>query len=328
MKLGKQKLLQLYLLILGINLLTGDAAIASTVTYNLGDRLGDNLASYCHARWISYKRNIPFHYTPFKYSEHLAFTKMYPVRNADNLKEVMLFPQLLKRQINIHSLTIQKDPNFLYVVPFFPETRIDAINFGYTYFDVGWEDEAFLAQLREEIRPIIPLPTLELPKDRITVAVHLRKGSGPDGITYRLQDFPLRFPPDSFFIPQIKRVSEMFHNQPLYVYIFTDDKNPAALVERYRAAVNKPNIMFRCCQASHPNPEFHVLEDFFNLTLFDCIIRPESHFSQIASKLSRAKVIIHPSNYARTQKHKKKHGKKYKPNDDSAVTQVSTVIKK
>ena len=278
MKRSKQTFFQRCIFIIGINAMASSAAIASAVTYNLGDRLGDNLASYCHARWISHTWNIPFHYTPFKYSEHLAFSKMYPVRSADNLQEIMLFSPLLKRQISIHSLAMHKDANILYVVPYFPETRVDAINFGYTYFDVGWEDEAFLAQLREEIRPIIPLPKLELPHDRITVAVHLRKGSGPDGTIYRLQDFPLRFPPDSFFIPQIKRVSEMFHNQPLYVYIFTDVKNPAALVERYKAAVNKPNIMFRCCQASHPNPEFHVLEDFFNLSLFDCIIRPELSF--------------------------------------------------
>ena len=44
----------------------------SAVTYDFsGGRFGDNLVSYCHAKWISYKYNIPLLYKPFDYSDQL-----------------------------------------------------------------------------------------------------------------------------------------------------------------------------------------------------------------------------------------------------------------
>src|SRR5665213_983093 len=42
------------------------------VTYEFsGGRLGDNLLSYLHAKWISYRHQIPLLYKPFKYSDKL-----------------------------------------------------------------------------------------------------------------------------------------------------------------------------------------------------------------------------------------------------------------
>lgn len=279
----------------------------AAITYGLGDRTGDNLASYCHARWIAYKLDIPFHYTPFKFSELLAFSKIHPQREDKKFKNIVRFQQMGGGRVSIQSLPINKESDTLYVVPFFPELRVDAIRMKFTYFDIDWNDQKFLSLLREEIKPLTSFPTLELPSDKIMVAVHLRKGSGPDGIVNKLASYPLRFLPDSFFIEQIKKLSEIFNNQPMHVYLFTDSKNTQALIERYKAQVNKATITFSCCQATHTNPDLNVLEDFFNLMKFDCIIRPDSHFSQIAAKLSHAKIIIYPT--LDLKKLKKKHKK-------------------
>ena len=305
MKFFKTNRLKAYMLVSIACVLTLNGA---AVTYNLGDRLGDNLASYCHARWLAYKYDIPFHYTPFKFSEYLAFSKMHPKRDDQSFKSIIRFPQRGKH-ITIESLNIKRESDTLYVVPFFPEAPYDAIAFGFNYFDIDWNDQKFLSILREEIKPLISFPALSLPVDKITVAVHLRKGSGPDGTIYKLEKFPLRFLPDSFFIEQTKKLSQLFNDQPMYVYIFTDNKNPKALVEKCEKAINKPNIMYTCCHASHPDRSLHELEDFFNLTLFDCMIRPQSHYSQMASHLSHAKVVIYPTTDISTLKKKSKKKK-------------------
>ena len=45
----------------------------STITYELsGGRLGDNLVAYIHAKWISYKHDIPLEYKPFEHSNELV----------------------------------------------------------------------------------------------------------------------------------------------------------------------------------------------------------------------------------------------------------------
>ena len=280
----------------------------SAVTYQLGDRLGDNLASYCHARWLSYIHKIDCVYTPFKESEALAFSRIHRsvilVRNG--FRKVERFhPRGSK--IDPMNIGIQKDANILYIVPYFPETRYDAVKEGLMHFDIDWNNEEFMKLIRSEISPIHPPAKLGLPNDRITVAVHVRRGSGPDQSkynwnarkqpgTYFVENYPLRFPHDSFFIEQIRRLSEMLNDQPMYVHIFTDDKNAAALIEKYAKEVGKPNIIYN----SRPNQTDHsayILQDFFDMMSFDCIIRPESHYSQISSRLSRAKIVIRPEEF-------------------------------
>src|SRR5579862_7273227 len=53
---------------LSLSLFASDA-----VTYEFtGGRLGDNLLSYLHAKWISHTRQIPLLYKPFPYSSELC----------------------------------------------------------------------------------------------------------------------------------------------------------------------------------------------------------------------------------------------------------------
>ena len=49
------------------------AVYANGITYSFtGGRFGDNLESYCTARWLSYKHGLEFYYRPFRYSEMLV----------------------------------------------------------------------------------------------------------------------------------------------------------------------------------------------------------------------------------------------------------------
>ena len=162
------------------------------------------------------------------------------------------------------------------------------------------------------LQPVVSLPTITLPQDKVTVAVHVRKGGGFDQPLSSVQyytknmvsrkfyadkEFPRKFPPEQYYVDQIKRISKLFNDAPLFVYIFTDDRSPLRLVDRIKKAVNKNNITFSC--RNHDNVHnAHVVEDFYNIARFDCLIRSGSNFALAAQILTgNHKVVIYPKHW-------------------------------
>lgn len=255
----------------------------SAVTYELnGGRFGDNLSSYCRAIWIAYRHNIPFLYKRFKYSERLALNN-YGL--AMNKKVGALF----KRKIiipNHNCYDIIKNSGILYIVGWKSKISVD------------WRNKKFVALLKK----CLTLPFLssrflsseiEIPPHHISVAVHIRTGGdyGPDKKIRSKQ--PKRFAPHQFYIDQIKRIQSMFEGSDLYVHIFTDDAKPMALVKKFKQQLGDEHITYGCRQQGN-NFHTNVLEDFFAMTTFDCLIRPESLYSMYAERLGNHKVVIYP----------------------------------
>jgi len=104
---------------------------------------------------------------------------------------------------------------------------------------------------------------------------------------------PLKHPPDQFYLDQIKGLSEILGDVFLYVYIFTDDRNPLNIVERFRKVINNPNITFACRETEN-NYYSNVLDDLFAMSTFDCLIRPYSSLSQIAELIGNHKIVLSP----------------------------------
>lgn len=296
----------------------------SAVTYTLnGGRLGDQLLSYLHAKWISFIHNIPLLYKPFSYSDQLALhflEKSYQSNN--NFLHVIEFKKNQPFIVNPKNQT-------LYIIPYFPEsveelqTPEPGINTNHMYgslpqmrqewlyFAVDWNNKDFLKEIRKTIRPINKLSLIKPPQDIISVAVHVRKnGGGYDlpllhGINEKDYNpkqiyvdvvFPCKHPPDEYYIEQIKTIYKLFNNQSLYVFIFTDDPNPKKIAEKYRTAIDVHNIIFDYRQ--EPNNHYtNVLEDLFSIPNFDCLIRPDSNITIVASKLADYKVLITPAHH-------------------------------
>ncbi len=267
------------------------------VTYTLdGGRFGDKFLNYLHAKWISYRYNIPLLYKPFPYSDQLMLHYAETPYTQDCLSEYahMIKPSY-KENINYES-----DLSALYVIPYFPECLWENTpHNGYYYISVDWEDEEFRKILKKLIKPLYIQPFLELPQDRITVAVHVRKGGGYDDRIVRIRT-PLKLPPDSFYIDQIRQIYEILDKQPLYVYIFTDENEPLKLVEKYQHHLTGMDIQFDC-RVTDNNHYSNVLEDFFEMTRFDCLIRPESNYSLVASKIADYRVMIKPVGFKRVE---------------------------
>ena len=250
MKFSKGKLLVLTLALLG---LAGNLISKSAVTYSFsGGRFGDNLMAYSHARYVAYKYGCSFLYRPFHYSDQLSMHTMHEMyQGSDKYKDIITYPKHHKGTLQLADLRINKNENNLYVIRYFSECKEANLRLKMWHFDVDWNDKEFIHLLKKEIAPAFPLQKLSLPKHVVTVAVHIRRGgtydklyqtvkrssiqneSQPLALTLPTDSFyysdhtvnadkrnPLKFPPDSFYIEHIKKVSTLFKDAPLYVHLF------------------------------------------------------------------------------------------------------------
>ena len=190
-------------------------------------RFGDNLASYIHAKWISYKYKIPLLYKPFIYSDQLVLHKEERLYTAgiENIFKKTIF---LGNKISVNP---DETSSILYMVPYFPESKWELKNcIGFSggpwdYFLIDWNDQDFIQELRKVIKPLKAIPPMELPSDKITVAVHVRRGGNHD-TPETIPGFPLKFLPNDFYINQLKGLYTLLKEKPLYVYLFTDYNHP------------------------------------------------------------------------------------------------------
>lgn len=293
---------------LNIILLNAFAYInGAVVTYDFsGGRFGDNLLAYLHAKWISHEYNIPLLYKPFKYSDCLQM-------DCSETKTPVL-TNMKSKILTKRDMTIDPEQNVLYVIPYFSEVLYErrmTLNSDWIFFKVDWNDPEFLAEIRKMIKPRDPALMYNKPcNDKICVAMHVRKGGNfdkgdllsdvADNLSnnnysgYKDYGNALKFPPEHFYITQIKRVSELLNNVPLYVFIFTDDLDPAAIVNRFKMSLHEYSNIHFDYRTEGNSDSTNVLEDFFGMIQFDCLIRAQSNYSLIAGKLGNFAIEIAP----------------------------------
>ncbi len=265
------------------------------ITYSFsGGRFGDNLLAYLHAKWLSKKYNLPFVYVPFPYSDQLM------LHQHEELFLDFHLPFFKKKWVLKNESDIAKiSGSSLIFVPYFPEAEIELKTQSETRtlpFKVDWKNPEFKEMIRKLITPRFTMSTIEIPqKPLLSVAVHVRRGGDFESFLTGL-DFPLKFPPDTFYIAAIRKMSELFSHQELYIYIFTDDPDPQLIVNTYKNALNNPlHIHLDCRKTCDPTEE--VLEDFFSILKFDCLIRPESNYTIVAEKLKDFMIVISPKDH-------------------------------
>lgn len=276
---------------------------AAFITYDFSHgRFGDNLLSYLHAKWISYLYDIPLLYRPFPYSDQLILSQI----------ELQKPTMLLKKRRFRYSDDIDREQPYIYIVPYFSEDLTEhGINPQWIYFEVDWQDEVFKKQIQDSIRPADKKigKNIDIPRGTTSVAVHIRRGGGVDASLRSEWNFfkkkglcaddafPLKFPPLSFYIKYIKKISELVNHASLYVHIFTDDCHPKALLKRIKKELNAYKNISIGIRKKHNRPDQNVLEDFFAMTKFDCLIRPQSNYSLVAAKIADYQIEIFPSRF-------------------------------
>lgn len=293
--------------VLGSSNAAAQVTTGAAITYALSDtRFGDNLLSFSHAAWFAYVLDMPLLYQPFPYSEQLALhnhpflikEKHFYASNKMSLfskKDHLKFFNLLS--------TGKSLDGFLFELSYYPETPTlftpqdydDASKRG-LFTQVNWDDAKFLQLLRSLIKPIKAMPKPQLPVDRTSVALHYRTGIGFDNSQIKLR-FPLKFPPDDYYVEALSYLYKAL-GKPLYVYIFTDHPNPTVPLKKFSSSFKDHNIIFDCRKADNHH-DLNVLEDFFAMESYDCLIRGESNFSIMASFIFPFKAILSPAHFQR-----------------------------
>lgn len=320
-------------------------------------RFGDQIVGYSKAKYLSWKYNIPFRLIPFQYSEclkmseetcytswwyflHRVFYKLFCrvvwVHTEQDLIDALEYidgPTRFIAHINTRLNEHIKAQAGL--------DRYECSWVGSLMYELSVNYPVFGAELKKMLQPITPFHHAVLPKDAVTVAVHIRKGGGfhadpvmiaeqyfsdySDKVAYKkihvsqennhllddaLTNIPTfdydlksrgaadeiyadKFPPEQYYVDQIRNLSAFFDDAAMYVYIFTDDQDPHGLMERIKQNVGKHNVTYatRTTKNSHDS---NVLYDWFFIADFDCLIRSGSLFPYTAQLVGNHKVVIYP----------------------------------
>jgi len=311
-------------LFLGAVISCGIMQAQGVVTYlsadQWGGRLGDMLIMYIKAKWVAFQYHLPFLYKPFYYSDQLEMhvrEQHYTDHIARTYKKKIV--TCYDAQDIVETRDLSKDYTFYQVHYYFNPVEWGEYQRKYDSQEImAWPgvctNKAFKNELKKNIAPRNPITLPELPTDKITVAVHIRNGVGFDLplLSRQLYDvaeldatekkaegtfadhyWPFKFPPLQYYVDQIKRLSEIYNNAPMYLSIYTDNNDPLSMMAIIQAAVNKSNITFVCRESGNHHAK-NVLEDMFAMAQHDCLIRSGSNFSQISQLIGNHKVVIWP----------------------------------
>jgi hypothetical protein len=235
---------------------------------NRKGRLGNALISYINCKYLSYKYNIPFLYRPFPFSDQFAF-------HDKEIRRELWEPLFQNNRAFEGVEDFQSASTFL-VVPYFREGPLAHRWKLCLYPD--WKDKEFIKLIRESLKPRFDFATVDLPTDTINIVLHVRRGGDFDNLE-TIRRLPVKFPSDEYFIETLKKVSEFFNNHSIYAHIMTDDLHPERLLTNYKnQLVEYKNITLGF-------KKLGIMEDFFSIPKFDCIIRGDSTFSIVASIL-------------------------------------------
>ncbi len=267
-----------------------------------GGRFGDNLLAFAHALYFAIKNKLTLYYVPFTYSEQLLLDDSIPKFTSEIEKRFKDSEIFSSRDITVK----ESVKSTLFTIPYFPEANIWDQQIP---FFVDWDDNEFKNSLTNLIKPKFDLWLIEPPEDKISIALHVRKGGSWSDESELSQDVEklclgnliYKIPLDNYYINQIKIIAELFKDKPLYIFLFTDDQNPQVLIDKYKELVDIPGIEFDCRKEENDHC-FNVLEDFFSMMNFDVLIRPESNFSIMAEKLGNHSIVISPGRFLRNSR--------------------------
>jgi len=315
---------KLNITLLGLFILTGNTMLQTQekliVTYNVSsiDRFGDSVLIYCKSLWIAMKNNTNFLFKPFRYSDQLSISHK-SMNNGSNKKT-----RFVKKEsdINPKASDCIFVTNLFTFIPTISHNSLShtTINKSTNINDICEEalkNKKFGNEVKKNLSPKNQ-PNINLPNNKITIAVHVRKGGGYDKPIFSEQLYsasdnlnptrppknrkyidvihPFKFPPNQFYIDQICMLSTLFNDAPLYIYIFTDDQNPKKLADQFELECNKPNITFDCREHDNHHAK-NVIDDLWAISQFDCLIRGWSHFPSVAQMIGNHKIIMFPKKY-------------------------------
>lgn len=310
------------------------------VTYNTGfaklfisnkpwGGLGDNIMSFAIAKAISMHYNLEFYYSKFRYSDLFLFdcAEKKITYDVEGAQEVSFVNPL----------------NYADHANEYDNMLGNYLLYTYCLTPCGAHvSEKIFNEIKKLIKFKQKIDVNIIPQDRVSLAVHIRKGNGGgenyDGELTSLQLFDfdrsmvryhnvntypfesleeqytcinsskwtmdtgytllsLKFPPEQYYVDQIIKISQDLNNQNIAVLIVTDDRDPFSLISRIKQSINKSNITYHYVDNRLKDHSTRIVEDLYNLSLCDGLIRSQSNFAKIAELMGNHKFIFFTGNH-------------------------------
>lgn len=282
--------------------------LSNIITYKLNPgRLGDHLLAYIKAKIVSRLSGLPISCRAFKWSNHFALSKYEKSFSLKSYTKVNLNFYTKK---NLNKITrkcqmAELSKPIAYVCDL--KTKIKPFKGFNDIYKFVRSNQLFKNELLRMVAPIEPIEQLDIPTDMVSVAVHIRTGGTFEKTSLQQHntnykkvsvvemEYPTRFPPEEYYIEQLKKIAEII-KKPLFVHIFTDDTKPLAIIARFKKQLPPSDYAITfSCRTTENDHNLNVLYDLFNMTRFNCLIRPASSFSKIAQLLGDHRIIIYPA---------------------------------
>jgi hypothetical protein len=303
-------------------------AIPSAVTYTFdgAGRFGDCVLLYCKAKYFAVKCNMVLLYKPFSFSNELALHmhETYWTQDLENkfrYKKRVMSAQDIDPNESDTLYVVDLFTSFTDVAPRITHKQLEPVDhwinlFADEVYQMMQQDIAYKSIIKDMLKPIRTLALPDFPKCYISVAVHIRTGTGYDGnlwskqlysgfkrttqkivpVTYWIADCacPLRFPPIQYYIDQINNLSDLVNGYPLYVQVFTDDEYPEKIINAIKKNCSGALAITLGTSGIWQN---RTVDDIYAMSMFDCLIKPCSFFSGISQLVGNHKLIIRPDDY-------------------------------
>lgn len=256
-------------------------ATSSAVTFERQGRLGDLLLKAWQTKYFAQKYKLTFLCPQFSFLNNLVLGLTEKKYTADMDKQFTNVIHLT----NDFSTKIEPDTQTLYVIKSHFTSK----------HGLGFDDSKMINIMKNLIKPVTSLKTIKLKKNCINVALHVRRGSGGDGPFHENQKkWPTKFPPDSYYLEALRKLSTLYNHQAIHVHIFTDIKNPNKIANKFSKKLALNNISFSYRANNENAHKDTVLNDLFSMVKCDALIRGTSGFAKIAHYIGNHRVVIVP----------------------------------
>ncbi len=273
----------------------------NAITFALnGGRCGDCLLNYIKAKWVAWKYDFTLYIEKFPHAQKFVLCQ----QEHHNFRRLRRrFNKLVKLTSDYHLSRNTFCKTFFTSSFYFCAEDWGCVHDIHTWHGL-YNNLEFRQLIRKLVVPVDNYEQMVLPKDCLTVAVHVRKGCGPDpGVSSQgiLKEYkkrgnivasdkshPLKFPPDHFYIDSLRLLLEHVGDERVFVQIFTDYNDQQKIIDHYKQQVNDERVIF----ADAINNNF--IADMFDMSLFDCLIRPDSSFSKISELVGDHTIVMCP----------------------------------
>jgi hypothetical protein len=276
---------------------------------------GDNLVSLYNAYVYAKKYNLKLEYNPFAFAEQFeCYDILRPLSvDTSNWIEVRTERDILA---NLHN------PNAKFCINVMSERLVpDAVT--------AQEAKRLLMPNKG-----LNLDYLKLEQhDALVIMVHVRKGNNPENYQGELKSdqiydydrsiikynhvkneplfahymaasasqqkggldgyWILKYPPEQYYIDQINRIIES-SDKDIIIKIVTDEKDPLALIERFKKQIIHPQVKIEFYDNTHKDFKTRIIEDLYILSQGDIVIHAKSSYAYVADVMGNHKTIILP----------------------------------